>query len=96
MVNTLTAEASLIVGPLVLETLVKHYFDRIKRDSTKKQPTQLRRDELLYDQAFAIIKVRTSQFGPQYVLILSKALPRGINLVSVTCTNVNGVSYIWA
>ncbi|KAF8918226.1 hypothetical protein CPB85DRAFT_1283128 [Mucidula mucida] len=56
MVNTLTAEASLITGPVVLGTLVKHYLERLKRDATKKPTTQLRRDELLYDEAFNVIK----------------------------------------
>ncbi|KAF9031230.1 alpha/beta-hydrolase [Hymenopellis radicata] len=56
MVNTLTAEASLITGPVVLGTLVKHYLERLKRDASKKPTTQLRRDELLYDEAFNVIK----------------------------------------
>ncbi|KAK0241337.1 hypothetical protein EDD85DRAFT_818487 [Armillaria nabsnona] len=56
-VNILTAQAGLRVGPLLLETLVKHYFDRITKDALKKTEVQLRRDELLYDQAFSIIKM---------------------------------------
>lgn len=57
MVN-LTAEVSLKAGPLLLNTMVKHYFDRIRRDASKKSMVQLRRDELAYDEAFSVIKVR--------------------------------------
>ncbi|KAF9026049.1 alpha/beta-hydrolase [Hymenopellis radicata] len=53
MVN-LTAEASLLVGPVVFGTLVKHYFERFKKD--KYHTTQLRRDELLYDEIFNLAK----------------------------------------
>lgn len=46
-------------GPIVLETLVKHYFERLKNEAPDgKNTTQLRKDELLYDQAFSIVKVR--------------------------------------
>ena len=57
-VNTLTTQAGLKIGPIVLETLVKHYFDRVKQDIRDGKTTQLRQEELLYDQAFTIIKVR--------------------------------------
>ncbi|KAJ8520189.1 hypothetical protein ONZ45_g2950 [Pleurotus djamor] len=55
-VNTLTTQAGLKIGPIVLETLVKHYFDRVKQDIRDGKTTQLRQEELLYDQAFTIIK----------------------------------------
>jgi len=45
------------IGPLFLERLVKHYFDRIKRDASASA-IPLRQDELLYDEAFSIVKVR--------------------------------------
>lgn len=46
------------IGPVLLETLVKHYFERIlKDDSEAKNLPQLRQDELLYDEAFNIVKV---------------------------------------
>lgn len=54
MVNTLTAEAGLVMGNVVLGTLVKHYIDRNKA----KHAVQLRRDELMYDEVFNIVKVR--------------------------------------
>ncbi|KAG6332273.1 hypothetical protein ID866_6813 [Astraeus odoratus] len=59
MSNALTRQAGLQLGPVVLETLVHHYFDRIKKENKKngKAVTKLRQDELLYDQAFNIVKV---------------------------------------
>ncbi|KDQ50918.1 hypothetical protein JAAARDRAFT_199615 [Jaapia argillacea MUCL 33604] len=60
-VNTLTGQAGLKLGPVVLETLIKHYFDRLLKDDVKvnsdaSSMTNLRRDELLYDEAFNIVK----------------------------------------
>jgi hypothetical protein len=73
--NGLTGSAGLKLGPLVLETLVKHYFGRLRAaqklpattsldgvDHDGKQDgsvpnDNLRREELLYDQAFTIVKV---------------------------------------
>lgn len=58
MVNALTRDVGISFGPIVLETLVKHYFERLKKDhSVGKGLTQLRKDELLYDQAFNVVKV---------------------------------------
>ncbi|KAJ6589896.1 hypothetical protein DFH09DRAFT_976385 [Mycena vulgaris] len=55
--NNLTTQAGLKIGPIVLETLVKHYFDRLKHKTQEdNQVTQLRQDELLYDEAFNIVK----------------------------------------
>ena len=74
--NGLTGTVGLKLGPLVLETLVKHYFERLK--ATQKIPTDtssdgehdgsasnpnLRQEELLYDQAFTIIKVSITRFS---------------------------------
>jgi acetyl esterase/lipase len=58
MSNSLTRNAGLRLGPLVLETLVKHYFDRIKKENAQqsKFATQLHQDELLYHEAFNIVK----------------------------------------
>ncbi len=44
------------VGPLFLETLVKHYFARVIKDG-RKSGVPLRSEELLYDEAFNIVKV---------------------------------------
>ena len=58
MVNSLTRKAGLKLGPIILETLVKHYFERIAKDHESQESTRLRREELLYDEAFNIIRVR--------------------------------------
>ncbi|KAF9268529.1 alpha/beta-hydrolase [Marasmius fiardii PR-910] len=59
-VNALTRNVGLRVGPIFLERLVRHYFDRLKNDFQQKEEktkdVQLRQDELLYDEAFHIIK----------------------------------------
>ncbi|KAG5639109.1 hypothetical protein H0H81_006698 [Sphagnurus paluster] len=56
-VNALTTEAGLKVGPVLLETLIKHYFDRNKKTTADGKPiTPLRQDELMYDQVFNVVK----------------------------------------
>ncbi|KAF5380574.1 hypothetical protein D9615_004658 [Tricholomella constricta] len=56
-VNALTTEASLKVGPILLDTLVKHYFDRHKKTTADGKPiTPLRQDELMYDEVFNVVK----------------------------------------
>ncbi|KAI0090740.1 hypothetical protein BDY19DRAFT_1035200 [Irpex rosettiformis] len=59
MINSLTREASVKLGPILLETLLRHYFDRIIKDNTSQDKvlTQLRKDELLYDEAFIVVKM---------------------------------------
>ncbi|KAJ7496886.1 hypothetical protein FB451DRAFT_1209127 [Mycena latifolia] len=54
--NNLTTQAGLKIGPLVIETLVKHYFLKHKTQDNPGPGTQLRQDELLYDEAFNIVK----------------------------------------
>ncbi|KAF7968620.1 hypothetical protein HWV62_30015 [Athelia sp. TMB] len=54
MVNALTSKVGATFGPIVLETLLKHYIERLRRNG--KGITQLRQDELLYDQAFNVVK----------------------------------------
>ena len=71
--NSLTREAGIKIGPLLLETLVKHYFERIIKDNNAEEKgegvTQLRQDELLYDEAFSIVKVSkaTAVDGEQHL-----------------------------
>ena len=62
MVNSLTREASVKLGPILLETLLRHYFDRVVKENTSQGRilTQLRKDELLYDEAFIVVKVCNS------------------------------------
>ncbi len=58
MVNALTRKTGLTLGPIILETLVKHYFERLSKENDSEETTKLRKEELLYDEAFNIIKVR--------------------------------------
>lgn len=60
MSNSLTRTTGLKLGPIALETLLKHYFDRVKKERAGDDLpfTQLRQDELLYDEAFNIAKAR--------------------------------------
>ncbi|KAI8973983.1 Alpha/Beta hydrolase protein [Trametes punicea] len=56
MVNSLTRQTGLKLGPMVLDVLVKHYFDRLKKDHDAKGMPELMQEELLYDEAFNIVK----------------------------------------
>ncbi|KAF8119416.1 hypothetical protein EV363DRAFT_1441476 [Boletus edulis] len=59
MSNSLARTAGLKLGPVALDILLKHYFDRLKKEKTEDVNipfTQLRQDELLYDEAFNIAK----------------------------------------
>ncbi|TFK74645.1 alpha/beta-hydrolase [Pluteus cervinus] len=58
--KALTGEVVLKTGPVVVETLIKHYFDSLKSNRPEEDGghTKLRQDELLYDQAFSIVRVR--------------------------------------
>ncbi len=58
MVNALTRKTGLTLGPIILETLVKHYFERLSKDHDQEETTRLRKEELLYDEAFNIVRVR--------------------------------------
>ncbi|KAI0291222.1 hypothetical protein B0F90DRAFT_1778139 [Multifurca ochricompacta] len=55
MPNSLTRSVSLKVGPIILETLFKHYFARVVHDGSKSN-VPIRSEELLYDEAFNIAK----------------------------------------
>ncbi|PFH52167.1 hypothetical protein AMATHDRAFT_140737 [Amanita thiersii Skay4041] len=54
--NSLSTDVGLRVAPVVLETLIKHYFDRLKKNAEQESGTPLKRDELLYHEAFNIVK----------------------------------------
>ena len=56
MPNLLTTRVTLNTGPLFFGTLFKHYFARVVSDGSKIG-VPLRREELLYDEAFNIAKV---------------------------------------
>lgn len=58
--NSLTREVGLKAGPILLENLIKHYFDRLKSDTVDNLNSgiRLKQDDILYDAAFTIAKVR--------------------------------------
>ncbi|KAF9012561.1 hypothetical protein BDQ17DRAFT_1297729 [Cyathus striatus] len=57
MLNSLTREVGWRVGPVLLETLVKHYLDQLRGESEdKKNGTRLKQDDVLYDQVFTVVK----------------------------------------
>ncbi|KAI0767053.1 hypothetical protein C8Q74DRAFT_927808 [Fomes fomentarius] len=66
MVNALTRNTGLTLGPIILETLVKHYFERLSKESDSEESTKLRKEELLYDEAFNIIKSRERMLLPLF------------------------------
>ena len=61
--NSLATDIGLKAGPVLFETLVKHYLERLKK-STSHDPasTQLRHDELLYHEVFNVVKVYLNSF----------------------------------
>ena len=66
LANSLTREVGLKVGPVLLEVLVKHYFDRLKKDPNRRGTlpgTGLRQEDVLYDEAFTIVKACHSAFS---------------------------------
>lgn len=50
--NALTRNAGLRLGPIFFETLFKHYLEQ------DADAVPLRKDELLYDEVFNIVRVR--------------------------------------
>lgn len=90
MPNALTRHIGLNAGTWVLETLVKHYFDRLfedrkdKVDAASSEGTsgELRRDELLYDEAFYIVKVCLKCFSYLTKTHNCLVFPRRVHLVS--------------
>jgi len=58
--NSLAREVGLKMGPVMLGTLVTHWFDRLKKDAeddTADSGARLKEDDILYHQAFTLIKV---------------------------------------
>ncbi|KAF5355029.1 hypothetical protein D9756_005501 [Leucocoprinus leucothites] len=54
--NSLTRDMGWKVGPVMLGTFIKHYFDRVKTRDLIDPDQLLKQDEILYDEAFHIIK----------------------------------------
>lgn len=59
-INSLFSQAGFKLGPLLLDTLVKHYAERILKERGDGV-TQLSQDELLYDEVFHVVKVSRIQ-----------------------------------
>jgi len=57
MPNPLTRDIGFKVGPVLLEVLAKHWFEGSKPDQDEER-VKLRKDEILFDEAFTIVKVR--------------------------------------
>jgi hypothetical protein len=53
---TLTQTAGLKLAPLFVQSLVRHYYDKVVKDPHSPR-VPLRDEELLYDQVFSIAKV---------------------------------------
>ena len=79
--NTLTRDIGLKVGPTMFQVLVEHYFDRLKLDVEKSDC--LKQDDVLYHEAFTIVKVSYLFLGPgQSLFDLFKGLFKCFNIVS--------------
>jgi hypothetical protein len=55
VLNSLAGSTGIKLGPVMFETLLKHYFERVGGPS--QDVVQLRKDEILYDEAFNVVKV---------------------------------------
>ena len=69
--NSLTRDAGLIVGPVMFEVLVQHYFERLKHDVEKS--SGLKHDDVLYHEAFTIVKVSLPSADPSLAYYYSMA-----------------------
>ena len=102
MPNSLTRHVGLNAGPWLLETLVKHYFDQFFAETKSKAKksellpgaggnANIRREELLYDEAFHIVKVSNTSVVVHGALMtnieLLKGVPGGRFSVSATSTS---------
>jgi len=67
--NSLTREVSFKVGPVILDVLVKHYFDRLKRDVAGSD-SPLKQDDILYHEAFTIVKVRSYSWSCSHSILI--------------------------
>ncbi|KAG6850876.1 hypothetical protein H0H93_007494 [Arthromyces matolae] len=63
LVNALATESGFRVGPVVLETLVKHYFDKHRKTADGHGIPPLRQDELMYDEVFNVVKIVSAAFA---------------------------------
>lgn len=55
MPNALARDVGFKLGPILVEVLAKHYLERGKVEG-EHEPVQLRKDGILFDEAFSIVK----------------------------------------
>ena len=61
MPNALTRDIGFKVGPLLLEVFAKHYR---RSEGEEEGGVKLRKNEILFDEAFNIVKVSKSPLQP--------------------------------
>jgi hypothetical protein len=74
MPNSLTREVGLKVGPVMLEVLVKRWFDCLKKDEEDSNPdsgTRLKENDIVYHQSFTIAKVWSKLIGSRRFTLIS-------------------------
>ncbi|KAF5321266.1 hypothetical protein D9619_001666 [Psilocybe cf. subviscida] len=54
--NALTRDVGIKVGPVMLDVLVKHFFDRLKHDNASRPGGSMKQEDVLYHEAFTIVK----------------------------------------
>lgn len=59
MPSALTRDVGFKIGPVLLEVLAKHYFEKRKENGDSPESVKLRKDEILFDEAFNLVKVST-------------------------------------
>lgn len=56
MPSALTRDVGFKIGPVLLDVLAKHYFDKRKENGDSPESVKLRKDEILFDEAFNLVK----------------------------------------
>lgn len=88
--NALARDVGFKVGPVILEVLVKHYFERLKKDVEDNQDAgqKLKVEDVLYHEAFTIVKVSKMssrhQEIPTIYLLSFSGVYEGLNYVCKT------------
>jgi hypothetical protein len=68
MSNSLTRRTTLGLVPLFLGILLRHYYNKLTKNKSRKNPSvvvvPLRSEELMYDEAFSIVRVSYPPLSP--------------------------------
>ena len=80
--NPLARHAGLKVGEMIPAVLVEHYFHRLKHDVQKSGC--LKHDDVLYHEAFTIIKVSYPSVGRSFFDLLFEGCFKSFNIVSTS------------